>query len=258
MYHSLTKRTYHHVLSPKAFISRKPSFLSCTAERERNTWRLQEEVLRLEEKVATAQKQARLALARAVKAEIKADQVPVLEQQLSDTRTTLEEQIHMQDEAAQQQFDQTKETLEYQIQVRDQRNSALQKTYHQMKTTLEHQIELRDQARVSTHQQFYQMKLTLEHQLREKEQVRVALETQIRDKDQEREELELQLHRKNEHIRALQQSQTDQVPTHVWSLEKATEVPIYQKTSPNQTKLTVQQALQLLHMLQLGRALQLY
>ena len=172
-----THKAHIPPLSPKAFISRKPSFLSCTAERERNTRRLQEEVLQLEEKVATAQRQARLALARAVKAEIKADQVPVLEQQLSDTRTTLEEQIHRQDEArvaAQQQFDQTKEALEYQIQVRDQRNAALQKTYHQMKTTLEHQIELREQARVSTHQQFYQMKSTLEHQLREKEQVRVA------------------------------------------------------------------------------------
>ena len=92
----------------------------------------------MEEKVATAQKQARLALARAV-SEVKADQVPVLQQQLSDTKATLEEQIHRQDEArlaAQQQFDQTKAALEHQIRVRDQTNAALQQIYQQTKAHL--------------------------------------------------------------------------------------------------------------------------
>ena len=100
----------------------------------------------MEEKVATAQRQARLASssARAVSAEKKADQVPVLQQQLSDTKATFEEQIHRQDEArvaAQQQFDQMKADLEHQIRVRDQTNAALQQTYHQMKANLEYQIE---------------------------------------------------------------------------------------------------------------------
>ena len=111
----------------------------------------------MEEKVATAQRQARL---------------------LSDTKAILEEQIHRQDEArlaAHQQFDQTKAALEHQIRVRDQTNAALQQTYHQMKTNLEHQIELKERARVSTQQQFHQMKSTLEHQLREKENIMVDL-----------------------------------------------------------------------------------
>jgi len=98
----------------------------------------------MEEKVATAQRQARLALARAVSAEIKAEQVPVLQQQLSDTKATLEEQIHRQGEArvaAEQQFDQTKAALEHQIRVRDQTNAALQQTYHQ----LERQLYMKDE-----------------------------------------------------------------------------------------------------------------
>ena len=91
------------------------------------------------EEVATTQRKARLALARGVSAEIKADQVPVLEQQLSDTKATLEEQIHRQDEArvaAQQQFDQMKAALERQIRVRDQTNAALQQIYQQTKAHL--------------------------------------------------------------------------------------------------------------------------
>ena len=188
----------------------------------------------MEEKVATAQKKARLALARAVRAEQEADQVPVLEQQLSQTKENLEEQIRMNDEAriaAQQRFDQTRAALEHQIQVRDQTNTALQQTYYQMKATLEHQIELREQATVSIQQQFHQMKSALEHQLREKEQVRVALEAQIRAKDQEKGELERQLYRKDEHIRALQQSQSQQVSAVAQTQEKATQVPYLTKPS---------------------------
>ena len=168
----------------------------------------------MEEKVATAQKKARLALARAVRAEQEADQVPVLEQQLSQTKENLEEHIHMND--------QTRAALEHQIQVRDQTNTALQQTYYRMKATLEHQ---RKQATVSIEQQFHQMKSALEHQLREKEQVRVALEAQIRAKDQEKGELERQLYRKDEHIRALQQSQSQQVSAVAQTQEKATQVP---------------------------------
>ena len=200
---SFAKHTFHQKLSYPE------SLLFCHAlqrERERDTRRLQEEVLQMEEKVATAQRQARLALARAVSAEIKADQVPVLQQQLSDTKATLEEQIHRQDEArvaAQQQFDQMKAALEHQIRVRDQTNAALQQTYHQMKATLEHQTELRKRAGVSILQQFHQMKSTLEHQLREKEQARVALGTQIQAKDQEKGKLEQQLYMKDKHIRTL-------------------------------------------------------
>jgi len=190
---------YFHLqsaLPSKAFISRKP-FLSCTAERDRNTQRLQEEVLQMEE-VATTQRQARLALARAMSAEIKADQVPVIEQQLSDTKATLEEQIRRQDEArvaAEQQFDQMKAALEHQIRVRDQTNAALQQMYQQTKAHLK---------------QFHQMKSTLEHQLQEKEQqlrkneqIRVTLEAQIQVKTQEKGELERLLYMKDEHIRTL-------------------------------------------------------
>jgi len=189
----------------------------------------------MEEKVAITQRQARLALARAVSAEIKADQVPVLQQQLSDTKATLEEQIYRQDEArvaAQQQFDQMKAALEHQILVRDQTNAALQQTYHQMKANLEHQIQLKERARVSTQQQFHQMKSTLEHQLREKEhqlqeneQVRVTLEAQIQAKDHEKGKLQRQLYMKDEHIRALQKSHSRQHLAVAQSQEKEVPVP---------------------------------
>ena len=206
-----------------------------TSERERNTQKLQE-VLQMEEKFATAQRQARLALARAVRAEQEADQVPILEQQLSQSKENLEEQIRMNDEArvaAQQQFDQTRAALEHQIQVRDQTITALQQTYYQMKATLEHQIELVEQAKVSIQQQFHQMKSALEHQLREKEQVRLALGAQIRAKDQEKGELERQLYRKDEHIRALQSQQVSAVTQ---TQEKATQVPALSEdlTKPDQ------------------------
>ena len=188
----------------------------------------------MEEKVATAQRQARLALVRAV-SEVKAGQVPVLQQQLSDTKATLEEQIHRQDEArvaAQQQFDQMKAALEHQIRVRDQTNAALQQTYHQMKANLEHQIELKERARVSTQQQFHQIKSTLgdqlrqkEHQLQKNEQVRVTLEEQFQGKDQEKGELERQLYMKDEHIRALQKSHSRQHLAVAQSQEKEIQVP---------------------------------
>jgi len=148
----------------KSLLSRKPSFLSCTAERERNTWRLQEEVLQMERKVATAQRQARLALDRAMSAEIEAEQVPVLQQQLSDAKATLEEQIHRQDEA----------------------RVSTQQQFHQMKSTLEHQLQEKD------------------HQLEKNEQIRMTLEAQIQTKDQEKGKLERQLYMKDEHIRSLQ------------------------------------------------------
>lgn len=133
----------------------------------------------MEDKVATAQRQARLALARAVRAEQEADQVPFLEQQLSQSKANLKEQIRMQDGArvaAQQQFDQTKAAL---------------------RVDLDCQLKEKEQGR-----------MILQHQLQEQERARVSLETHIQAQNQE---LEQQLHRKDEDIRTLLQSQSEQV-----------------------------------------------
>ena len=157
---------------------------------------LRQTVCQLEEKVASAQRKARLALARAVRAEQEADQVPVLERQLSQTKANLEEETRVKDEAriaAQQQFDQTRTALEHQILARDQTNAAIQRSYYQMKAALEHQIEVKEQARLLIQQQFHQMKSTLEHQLQEREPARMALERELQEKEQARVDLEHQL-----------------------------------------------------------------
>ena len=67
-------------------------------ERERELKALKERVRQLEDEVTSAQRQTRQVFARAVRAEIEADKVQVLEQ-LSQTKNNLEEQIQMKDEA---------------------------------------------------------------------------------------------------------------------------------------------------------------
>ena len=162
---------------------------------------LRQTVCQLEEKVASAQRKNRLALARAVRAEQEADQVPVLERQLSQTKANLEEETRVKDEAriaAQQQFDQTRTALEHQILARDQTNAAIQRSYYQMKAALEHQIEVKEQARLLIQQQFHQMKSTLEHQLQEREPATMALERELQEKKQARVTLEHQLQEKEQ------------------------------------------------------------
>ena len=101
---------------------------------------LKKQVCQIEDELASAQRQSRLALARAVRAEIEADKVPVLEQQLSQTKTNLEGQIQMKDEAriaAEQQLQQTKATLEHEIQMAEWQ-------FNQEKAGLQHEIQERD------------------------------------------------------------------------------------------------------------------
>ena len=182
-----------------------------TVERKREIKELKERVHQLEDEITSAQTQTRLALARAVRAEIEA---AVLEQQLSQTKTDLEEQIHMKDQAriaAGQQLQQTKSALEHEIHLKDQ--AELQ--FNQVKSGLQHEIQVRDQALSTLHQQTYQLKESLEHQNKQAiasaqqqfnhhvkdlehqievtEQARVDLEMQIQAKDREKVKLEQQL-----------------------------------------------------------------
>ena len=183
---------------------------------------LKKQVRQLEDELASAQRQTRLALARAVRAEIEADKVPVLEQQLSQTKTNLEGQIQMKDQAriaaeqqlqqtkgaleheihmkdqAERQFNQEKAGLQHEIQERDQTISSLQQQIHQTEKFLEHHKE----AAVSAQQQFSHRVKNLEHQIEATEQARVALEMQIQAKDREKAKLEHQLHQKEEQIQA--------------------------------------------------------
>ena len=177
----------------------------------------------LEDELASAQRQTRLALARAVRAEIEADKVAVLEQQLSQTKTNLEEQIHMKDQAriaAEQQLQQTKAALEYELQMKDQ----AEQQSNQAKAGLQHEIQLRDQAISTLHQQMHQMKATWEHQTEVNKQAiasaqqqsnhrmkalenqmkarEQALEIQIQTKDREKVELEQHLCQREEQIQA--------------------------------------------------------
>ena len=225
---------------------------------------LRQTVCQLEEKVASEQRKTRLALARAVRAEQEADQVPVLERQLSQTKANLEEETRVKDEAriaAQQQFDQTRTALEHQILARDQTNADIQQSYYQMKAALEHQIEVKEQARLSIQQQFHQMKSTLEqereparmalerelqekeqarvdleHQLLEKKQARVTLEHQLQGKEQARLALETEIQAKDHEKGELEQQlhrkdehirtlQREQMSAVVQSQDRATQVP---------------------------------
>ena len=113
----------------------------------------------MEDEVASVRRQSRLALARAVSAEIEADKVAVLEQQLSQTKTNLEEQIHMKDQAwieAEQKLQQTKAALEHEIHMKERQ-------FNQAKAGLQHEIQVRDQALSTLHQQTLEKMLTILH-----------------------------------------------------------------------------------------------
>ena len=80
--------------------------------------KLEKKAQLMQEEVLTAQRQSRRALARAVSAEIEADEVAALEQQLSQTMTKFEKQIQMKDHemtSAEQQFSQVKAGLQHEI-----------------------------------------------------------------------------------------------------------------------------------------------
>ena len=162
---------------------------------------LKKQVHQIEDELASAQRQTRLALARAVKAEIETDKVPVLERQLSQTKTNLEEQIQMKDQAriaAEQQLQQTKAILEHEIRMKDQ----AEQQFNQEKAGLYHEIKLRDQKLSTLRQHTSQLKESLDHQIEVREQARVALEMQIQAKDREKAELKQQICWKEEQIRS--------------------------------------------------------
>ena len=159
---------------------------------EREIKGLKERVRQLEEEITSVQRQARLALARAEK---EAEKFPVLERQLTQTKSNLEKYIKDQamilaEQQLQQtkasleheirvkecQFNQAKSVLQYEIQMRDQEIAEL----YQQKSTLQHQTEVKKQAIISA-QQFHCVKAI--------EQARVlALEMQIEIKDDEKAE----------------------------------------------------------------------
>ena len=166
---------------------------------------LKEKVHQMKDEVALAQRQSRLSLARAVRAEIQADKVAALEQQLSQTKSTLEEQIQMKDKVmavAVRQFNRAYSDMQQDLLMRDQAIATLRK---QMQMSLEYQTEVNKQSMKSAQQQFEHMKATLEHQIEVGEQARIALETQIQAKDREKAELEWQLCQKEEQIKSIQQ-----------------------------------------------------
>ena len=178
----------------------------------------------LEDELASAQRQSRLPLARAMSAEIEADKLLLLEQQIVPTKTDLEEQIHMKDQAriaAEQHLQQTKAALEYELHmkdqaeqqfneataglqdallVKDQEIATYQQQIHQMREFLEHQTEVNKQALVSAQQQFSHRVKVLEYQIEVTKQARVDLEMQIQAKDREKAVLEQQLCWKDEQI----------------------------------------------------------
>ena len=169
---------------------------------------LKKQVRQIEDELASSQRQSRLALARAVRAEIETDKVPVLEQQLSQTKTNLEEQIQMKDQAriaAEQQLQQTKAILEHEIHMKGQS----ERQFNQEKAGLYHEIKLRDQKLSTLHQQTSQLKESLDHQIEVREQARVALEMQIQAKDREKAELKQQLCWKEEQIRGKEREKAE-------------------------------------------------
>ena len=158
-----------------------------------------------------------------MRAEIEADKVPVLaqqlqqektkqkdqakieaEQQLQQTKTSLEPKIHMKDQA-EQQLREAIAGLQREILLRDQTISTLHQQMHQMDATLKHQTEVNKQATASAQQQFDHFK-ALENQMITREQ---ALEIQIQAKDREKAELEQKLYQKEEQIQARDREKTE-------------------------------------------------
>lgn len=172
--------------------------------REGEMLKLKEKVYQMKDEVAFAQRQSRLSLARAVRAEIQADKVAVLEQQLSQTKATLEEQIQMKDQVlavAVRQFNRAYSDMQQGLLMRDQAIATLRK---QMQMSLECQTEVNKQSMMSA-QQFDHMKATLQHRIKVEEQARIALERQIQAKERKKAELVQQLCQKEEQIKTLQQ-----------------------------------------------------
>ena len=129
---------------------------------------LKKQVRQIGDELASAQRQSRLALVRAVRAEIETDKVPVLEQQLSQTKTNLEEQIRINNQAriaAEQQLQQTKAALEHEIQMAEQlqMKDQAERQFNQEMAGLQHEIQERDQKISSLHQQIYQIEKLLEY-----------------------------------------------------------------------------------------------
>ena len=197
-----------------------------TVEKEQEIQELKENIHRLEDQVALAQRQSRLSLARAVRAEIEADKVPVLEQQLQQEKTTLgqkdqarieaeqqlqqamtalEHQLNLKDQA-ERQLRQTMAGLQHEIQLRDQTISTLHQQMHQMEATLKHQTDVNKQATASAQQQFNHDVKALENQMRGRQQ---ALVLQIQAKDREKVELEQKLCQKEEQIQARDREKTE-------------------------------------------------
>ena len=145
---------------------------------------LKKQVRQIEGELASAQQQTRLALARAVRAEIETNKVPVLEQQLSQTKTNLEEQIQMKDQAriaAEQQFQQTKATLEHERQMKDQARIEAEQQLQQIRTALEHEIQMAEQLQMKDQAewQFKQEKAGLQHEIQERDKKISSLQQQI-------------------------------------------------------------------------------
>ena len=197
-----------------------------TVEKEQEIQELKENIHRLEDQVALAQRQSRLSLARAVRAEIEADKVPVLEQQLRQEKTTLEQKDQARIEAEQQlqqattalehqlnlkdqaerQLRQTMAGLQHEIQLRDQTISTLHQQMHQMEATLKHQNEVNKQATTSAQQQFNHDVKALENQMRGRQQ---ALVLQIQAKDKEKVELEQKLCQKEEQVQSKEKERAE-------------------------------------------------
>ena len=196
-----------------------------TVEKEIEIQELKENIHRLEDQVALAQRQSRLSLARAVSAEIEADKVPVLEQQLQQEKTTLgqkdqarieaqqplqqtkralQHQIHLKDQA-EWQLREAMAGLQHEIQLRDQTILTLHQQMHQMDATLKHQTEVNKQATASAQQQFNHDVKALENQMRGRQQ---ALVLQIQAKDREKAELEQKLCQKEEQLQARDREKT--------------------------------------------------
>ena len=208
-----------------------------SVEGEKEIQKLQHKVYQLKDELASAQAECKFAQTRA---ELQANKVSVLEQ-LSRTKTNLEQEIRMKDQAAEQQLQQTKADLHHKIQVKDQEIVTLSQQLHEMK---EHQTEVEEQAIASAQQQFDSTKATLEHQIEAKEQARIALEIQIQTKDEqlqqkereictkdrEKAELRQQLCQKEEQIRSLQQcgasTDKDKVQSVPDQLTTATHSPV--------------------------------
>ena len=176
------------------------------ASARENVRKAENKITELEEKVESAETRVRVALARAVRAEIQCDRIPDLEQQLQSTQHLLHAKVE-EIKALTTQLSHNRE----QFSTQQQALSHLQYNAHQKEEQL--QAKVRENAALQAHNQVlaYQV-VALQSTVAQLEQRIQATQAALADTQKQIPQLEQQLHSKEAQIQSL--TEAHHKPTH--------------------------------------------